>query len=242
MLSERILSVARAYWATHFGLPPEQLFSSPFSIGTHGGELCDYCGAFALFRDGAVTVSIPPDRETSLRRLLSQCAADCRPASFAAALESVATMVIGPAYIGYAETVAPPTHPAREAGPDDAAALQSLQQSCSPTEWEHGGSPIEHPASGVFLDAQLVALAGYEIWGGSIAHISVITHPGFRRRGFGRSAVAHLAERVIRRGLLPQYRTLESNRASIRVAESLGFQPYASSMAVWLRRPNTSDS
>jgi hypothetical protein len=31
---------------------------------------------------------------------------------------------------------------------------------------------------------QLVALAGFEVWRGTIAHISAITHLAFRRRGF----------------------------------------------------------
>jgi predicted GNAT family acetyltransferase len=95
---------------------------------------------------------------------------------------------------------------------------------------------MEHSCSGVFMGEQLVAIAGYEAWGGGIAHISVVTHPDFRSQGFGRSAVAHLGERTIRAGLLPQYRTLESNQASIRLAESLGFQRYATSMAVRLNR------
>jgi predicted GNAT family acetyltransferase len=80
----------------------------------------------------------------------------------------------------------------------------------------------------------LAVVAGYEVWGGSIAHISVIVRPGFRGRGFARAAVAHVAARAVEAGLLPQYRTLESNRASIRIAKSLGFEPYAQSMAIRL--------
>jgi predicted GNAT family acetyltransferase len=99
-------------------------------------------------------------------------------------------------------------------------------------EWEHGGSPIEHPCSGVFVRDQLASLAGYEIWSGGIAHISIVTHPEFRGDGYGRSAVAHLMERVIGAGLLPQYRTLEANGASMRLAEALGFQRYAVTVAV----------
>jgi predicted GNAT family acetyltransferase len=97
-----------------------------------------------------------------------------------------------------------------------------------------GGLVGECPASGVFAGGDLVALAGYEVLGSTIAHISVITHPAFRGRGFGRSTVSHLARVALAAGLVPQYRTLESNRASIRVAESLGFVHYASSVAVRL--------
>jgi GNAT superfamily N-acetyltransferase len=158
------------------------------------------------------------------------------PYSFASALSSVSSAVIGPAYIGYAEAAPWPAHPARALGLDDAAALAALQQSCDATEWEHGGSSIEHPCSAVFVGERIASLAGYKVWGGTIAHISVVTHPDFRRHFFGRSVVAHLAGRAIAAGLLPQYRTLQSNRASIRVAELLGFHSYATSMAVRLNR------
>jgi predicted GNAT family acetyltransferase len=69
-----------------------------------------------------------------------------------------------------------------------------------------------------------------------IAHISIITHPDHRGLSLGRSAVAHLAGRAIAAGLLPQYRTLESNQASMRVAELLGFRSYATSVSIRLNR------
>lgn len=236
MLNERTASIANTYWAIHLGCSPDELFAEPLRIVTHGAELADYCGVFALFRCGGVTASIPPDRADTLRALLSSLPHGCSPDSVASALSPVSSAVIGPAYIGYAEAASQPAHPARALGPDDAAALHALRQSCDATEWEHGGSAIAHPCSAVFAGGRVAALAGYEVWGGTIAHIAVVTHPDFRRRGFGRSAVAHIAGRAIAAGLLPQYRTLQSNRASIRVADLLGFQSYATSMAVRLNR------
>jgi hypothetical protein len=46
--------------------------------------------------------------------------------------------------------------------------------------------------------------------------------------------VAHLAGVASAEGLIPQYRTLDANIASIRIAESLGFEGYATSVAVRL--------
>jgi len=234
MPSENTVAIANAYWAAHFGCLPEELFAKPFLVITHGADLADYCGAFALFRGDAAIASIPSDRAAVLRTLLSGLSDGCSAGGFASALSPVASKVIGPAYVGYAATVAPPTYAARALGHGEITAVRELQQSCDPFEWEHGGGSVESPSSGVFIDGQLVSLASYEVWGGTIAHISVITRRDFRNRGFGRSTVAHVAERAIRAGLLPQYRTLESNQASIRVAESLGFQYFATSMAVRL--------
>lgn len=235
MLNQWAVSIANAYWSVHFGCPTEELFAEPFRTLTHGDKLADYRGAWALLRNRSVMISIPPDGSETLQSLLSAVSRGCSPESFAAALQSISAAVIGPAYIGYAAIVSGPVHPARALGPGDDAALGTLQRSCDPIEWEHGGSSIEQPSSGVFCGGQLVAVAGYEMWGRTIAHISVVTHPEFRGRGLGRSAVAHLASRATAAGLLPQYRTLESNRPSLRVADSLGFQRYATSIAVRLK-------
>ncbi len=239
MLNERTLSIATANWAGHFGCPVEELFAEPFRVVIHGAELADYSGVFALFRGGCVIVSMPPDRVGEVQPLLAALPRGCAPDGLAAALCSVASAVIGPAYIGYAAAgskLERSTHAARALGPEDVAAVDALEEACDPTEWEHGGSAIGHPCSGVFVEGQIAALAGYEVWGGTIAHISVVTHPGFRGRGFGGSVVAHVAKRAIVAGLVPQYRTLQSNVASIRVAERLGFEGYAVSLAVRLGR------
>jgi GNAT superfamily N-acetyltransferase len=233
--NERTISQATSYWASHLGCSAESLFAQPLHIVTHGADLADYDGIFALFRSGGATVSFPPDRIESLRRLLPS--PPVTPDGFAGTFGGSSFTVIGPAYIGYAEVVRPPSHPVRSLTEHDASAARALRAACPETEWEHGGSVVgEHPSSGVFVGSELVALAGYEVWGDAIAHISVITHPTFRGRGFGHSAVSHLASTALAVGFVPQYRTLESNRASIRIAEFLGFTYYATSVAVRLNR------
>ena len=235
MQYERTIFQATSYWASHFGCSAESLFAQPLHIVTHGADLADYHGIFALFRSGAAAVSFPPGCVKSLRHLLP--IVPVTPDRFADAFVGSSFTVIGPAYIGYAEAVHPSPHPVRSLTEHDISAARALRAACTETEWEHGGSlGGEHPSSGVFVGSKLVALAGYEVWGGAIAHISVITHPASRGRGFGRSAVAHVASTALVAGLIPQYRTLESNRASIRIAESLGFIHYASSVAVRLNR------
>jgi GNAT superfamily N-acetyltransferase len=235
MLNEHIISQVTGYWASHLGCPTEVLFAEPLHIITHGVELADYSGIFALFRGGAATVSFPPCCIESFDQLMP--AQPATPASFADAFGASGYVVVGPAYIGYAEDVRSPSHPVRSLTLHDASAVSALRTACTETEWEHGGSLVgEQSSSGVFVGGQLVALAGYEVWAGVVAHISVITHPDFRTRGFGRSAVAHIAERALSAGLIPQYRTLESNFASIGVADSLGFCHYATSVAVRLNR------
>lgn len=229
-----MFSIADRYWEGHLNCPTDELFSRQLNVVTHGEELQGYNGALGLFRDGGATISIPPDRAEELGRLLGGLVNGCTPEQFAAALAPVAALVLGPAYLGYTTDIRGDDSMARGLGDDDAAAVERLREACGEEEWDHGGSSLEVPCSGVFCDGQLVALAGYETWGGTIAHLYIVTHPGFRGRGFGRGAVAHLARRALADGLLAQYRTLDSNSPSIRIAEALGFQRYATSMAVRL--------
>ena len=227
-----MLSIADRYWAGHLNCPPDELFSRPLNVVTHGEELQGYSGALGLSRDGAATISVPPDREEELRELLGGLEDGCAPEQFAAALAPVAAMVLGPAYLGYATEIRDDDSLARALSDDDAGAVERLREACGEEEWDHGGSSLEVPCSGVFCDGQLVALAGYETWGGTIAHLYIVTHPGYRGLGFGKGAVAHIARRALADGLLAQYRTLDSNTPSIHIAEALGFQRYATSMAV----------
>jgi GNAT superfamily N-acetyltransferase len=213
---------------------PDELFSRPLNVVTHGEELQGYNGALALFRDGTATVSVPPGRVEELRGLLAGLENGCTPEQFATALAPVAALVLGPAYLGYTTDIHGDDSMARSLSDEDAAAVESLREACGEEEWDHGGSSLDDPCSGVFCDGQLATLAGYETWGGAIAHLCIVTHPGYRGRGFGKNAVAHLARRAQAGGLLPQYRTLDANTPSIRIAEALGFHRYATSMAVRL--------
>jgi GNAT superfamily N-acetyltransferase len=151
--------------------------------------------------------------------------------------------IIRPAFIGYADgatfrALAPNT--ARLLGAGDAARVAELRAECGAVEWEHGGSELgQSPAAGVYISERLVALAGYKVWGGGIAHISVITHPRYRGKGYAAAAVSALTATVLAQGLVPPYRTLESNATSMHVAHRLGFVRYGVSIAVCLRQPTT---
>ncbi len=229
-----MFSTADRYWAGHLGCLPGELFSRPFRVVTHGEELRGYRGVLALFRGETAIASVPPDREGELLGLLAGLENGSTPEPFAAALAPVASLVLGPAFLGYTTDIRGSDSPARALSHDDASAVENLRDACGEQDWDHGGSSPDWPCSGVFHGGQLVALSGYEIWGGTIAHLCIVTHPAFRGRGFGKPAVAHLARRALAAGLLPQYRTLEANTPSVRIAEALGFQRYATSMAVRL--------
>ncbi len=150
-----VTAIATRYWAGHFGCAEKELFSQPLRIVSHRKDLVGYHGIFALFRGSTSIVSVPPEWEAVIRRQLSAQKGLVSPLVMAAMLADVAGLIIGPAAIGYASAVSPPTHPVRELGPNDSEAREALQQACTPQEWEHGGGSEEDPASGFLSMASL---------------------------------------------------------------------------------------
>lgn len=68
-----------------------------------------------------------------------------------------------------------------------------------------------------------VAGAGYDIWAGILAHLTVLTAPEFRRRGYSRRISAIAVEDALAAGLVPQWRARTDNTASHKTAVGLGF-------------------
>jgi ribosomal protein S18 acetylase RimI-like enzyme len=224
------------YWAGHLGCSVEELSDETPRIIRHGAELAGYGGILAFFRGGAPIVSVPAGSFDTLRELLEVPPHSTiqAPVRLAAVLSRGSDHVIGPAFLGYTdyEHLTATKGGARLLGAEDQPAARSLRDACGKVEWEHGGSLVgQQSTAGVFVEGRLAALAGYEVWGGSIAHLSVITHPDFRSRRVGRKAVGCLARHALSIGLVPQYRTLDANAASIRVAEALGFVRLATTIA-----------
>jgi ribosomal protein S18 acetylase RimI-like enzyme len=227
-----VTAAAMTFWAADLNTPADRLFAEPWQLLDHGEAHPGFDGAFALARDGAITIGAPTARRAVVGDLLRKAGRPDTLEAIAAALSPLATSVNGPAWIGYAHHRFPAGGIARALGPDDAAARAALKQACSVEEWRHGGSDHGDPAAGVFLADRLVAVAGYTVWGGTIAHIAIATDPHYRGQGHGRAAVAALAAQAQQRGLIPQYRCLEGNLGSMRIASALGFRLFARSIAV----------
>jgi hypothetical protein len=239
-----------AYWAEFFGCDVRTLRPSRTVVLPHAA-LAGYAGVYVMEFGGAPVVSAPLSLAPGLRAAAAALAPGSVrvPALWIAALRS-AGVVVGPAWLGYLSAAAPapagnedPPDVAlvRALGPADVAVVDALRRACSPEEWEHGGSNFARAAVvvGAFVGPELAAAAGYEIWGGRLAHLAVIAHPAHRRGGHAARAVRGLIPRALADGLIPQYRTLEANNASLALARRLSFAQHATSLAVRLREPAT---
>jgi hypothetical protein len=238
MLSPGTVEAVETYWASFFGCSRDTFHSGSCCVVSHGPALADYHGIFIFVRGGSRVVSLPPNfapqEGTSVESWTIATARDRR--GLARRLGVAECAVIGPAMLSYAEagSLRRVSASARMLTEADANAVTGLREVCPALEWEHGGCGAGAVMGGVFEGGKLVALAGYEVWGGVIAQIAAITHPAFRNRGLGQDAVSTIALHATNSCLVPQYRTLESNIPSMAVAASGGSVPLAATTAIRL--------
>jgi GNAT superfamily N-acetyltransferase len=243
VLSPGARATADTYWARFLGITPDRLRPAEPLVVPHAAELADYSGVYLhAFDDAPPVISLPPSLLASDGERIAEAARGewSDGGRWAALFGAAFDRAIGPAAVRYAdrETFRPlATDGVRLLGADDVEAVDALRRACTPTEWDHGGSEIGRDRmAGAFADGMLAAVAGYEVWGETIAHLAIATHPDHRGRGLGAAAVSRIAAEALDRGLLAQYRALEENTPSLAIAERLGFRPHSRSLAIRLAR------
>ena len=78
----------------------------------------------------------------------------------------------------------------------------------------------------------MVAVARYRPAWEEAVSIGVVTHPAYRGRGYGRAVVS--TAQGLEAGFIVLYQTLLANAPSVALATGLGYQPYATHLAVRL--------
>jgi GNAT superfamily N-acetyltransferase len=221
------------YWATEMGVV------SPLQPA--GSVVCCtiqniYSGVQLLIRNERLLVACPPNRAGFVTAHVKDLPPDkvFSVEFIKGLLTPKVERVIGPAHLAYADgsTFRPSRSTScRMLTPGDTEILQEFAATLSQAEVEQSGfNTSDVPAFGAFADGVLCAAASYQIWETRIAHIIVATRPTHRRRGHARAAVTALAEHALARNLVLQWRALASNEHSSKLAESLGFQPYGSTI------------
>jgi len=240
---ELVLSVEASrridqYWADQLGISPGLLHSQELIVAPLPESSDAYCSVF--HHQAFTCIRVPPPSYEYLHPIISpkDRPSLLTPAWWERALATTPHRAVGPAYLGYAgaEQLRPDVrHPARLLTPDDVAALAAFARGVGPLAWEHSGLGHEQqPIAGCWEDGRLVAAAGYRVWGGTLAHIGVTTHPAYRGGGYGRSVVSAIGLHALERDYVLQYRTLCSNTPSLAIAAALGFEAYATTLFIAL--------
>jgi GNAT superfamily N-acetyltransferase len=139
---------------------------------------------------------------------------------------------VGPARLAYLERALEPPEGVVELPAARDAALAQLRAAVSDEEWRHANlEAAEPPLFACAHDGSLAAASGFQRLLGRVAHVGVVTDPRARGRGLGRRVVQAAAARACGLGLLVQYQTLAANAPALRIAESLGFVPFATTLS-----------
>ncbi|HEY1785011.1 MAG TPA: GNAT family N-acetyltransferase [Pirellulales bacterium] len=239
MIDAVVRSRIERFWAGEFGCSIAALETPGLRVLVRA----DPDSAF-VFRRGDCCIWHVPERFRAAvaRSLAGQDSVErvFQPAFIAALFGSAVQVILGPCPIAYfPETklqLVASLPECRRLTEGDRAAVELLAADCGPVDWDHGGVEFDGHRSvfGCFADGRLVSAASYEIWGAAIAHVGVATAPAYRGRGFATSVATAATIDALRRGLVPQWRTLESNFASIRVGEAIGYVPFAAHFVVRL--------
>lgn len=228
---------AGEYWGSFFGLPPQELAHPGLRVVPHAG-LGDYPGAWIFWRGDTVLLSAPEELVPDLQAATAKEAA-CAPAELSRHFRACTERLIGPAYQGFLDPIwFRPSEDSAAAPllPGDPR-LQALCTACDPQEWSHAGidSGRPEPCFGYRLGDRLVAAAQNAYWAEATVSPGLIVHPDYRGRGYGKAVLSAVVSDALRQDHLVLYQTLSSNTPAIRAAESLGFRPYATHLAIRFR-------
>jgi len=113
----------------------------------------------------------------------------------------------------------------------DDPALEGLQAACTPEEWEYSGVNLgADEAFGCFAGEVLAAAGRLHDLRGHVFSVGVLTHPNYRGQGYGTAVASAMTDYGIDAGGVMYYRALLSNQASVRIARSLGYQEYCTTL------------
>jgi GNAT superfamily N-acetyltransferase len=243
MTTTASLQAVVAFWAAHLGCSEVHLAQPSTSVVRNGPDLASFRGATVMFRPPACVLAVPADwYDPVASRVGHRPPAEVFDVMLLRQVFGTAVdQVIGPAWLGYADASdfrPAPTMGTRLLTDQDLAALERLAAACGPTAWEHSGiDPARPPVFGCF-DGEVLAAAGMlERWGDRLLQVGIVTHPDYRGRGYGKAVVSAMAAHGLATGGVLQYRTLQANLASVGIAQALGFQRFARTLAVRLIPP-----
>jgi GNAT superfamily N-acetyltransferase len=237
------LQAVAAFWAAHLGCGEVQLAQPCTSVVRAGPDLASYRGATVVFRPPACVLAVPADwYEPVAGRIGQRPPAEVFDVTLLRDVFGTAVdQVIGPAWLGYADAsdLRPaPTLGTRLLTDQDLPQLELLAAACGPLAWEHSGiDPARAPVFGRFAGDMLAAAGMLERWGDRLLQVGIVTHPGYRGRGYGKAVVSAMSAYGLATGGVMQYRTLQANLPSVGIARALGFQRFALTLAVRLTPP-----
>lgn len=229
-----------AYWARFLGVQPADWTTPGISFRSHQG-LSGFQGLWCFGRRDRVVVSAPlawlPHIESlwagwDRARLMDKDAV-------VASLGSDCERSIGPVFQGcldprsFRDIEAPQV---RVVAASDQLGIERFRGQCGTDAWSTSGLTDVGTLAYVYTDgAKITAMGGLREKPDGVGDLCVLTHPQFRGEGRGAAVVSAVTRDALPSRHIVLYQTLESNRAAVKLALSLGFARYGNHLAVRLK-------
>jgi len=218
-----------AWWRELFDVG-DQLWSSVTVLHPHG-HLGDYEGWYVAWRGTGVHISAPssavPDEVASLA---GSAASDLvSPEFWQSFAHQRGLGVIGPSTHYYLDVDPGPAPSVREVAP---AELRALGGQVDVADWWECGfdESLDEPDAVAFATAGGGAVL--RELAGAPRNVTLLVVPEARGRGVGTELGRAAASYAVRHHGYARWRSATTNIASVRTAERLGFEPYATQLAV----------
>lgn len=227
------------FWADYLGTDPADWDTIGVSVLPHVG-LRGYSGLWCFRRNRRAVVSAPAAWVPRLTEMIVERTHDddlMQDTFWARVLQHDFERAIGPAFQGCLDPAKfkhKPNNLVRPVDDADGLAVEEFRTACGP-EWNMPDN-ADLWRYAFFEEGVITAMAGYRSWSDIAGDPCVITRPDARSGGRGAGVTAAVVAEALRNGKLLLYQTLESNQPAIRIALSLGYDQYASHLAVRLRR------
>ncbi|MFE9423279.1 GNAT family N-acetyltransferase [Kitasatospora sp. NPDC006697] len=230
MSDDQIVARARRMWVELLGGAARFSDGEVTPVLAQGAALAPWGWAGVVEVAGSVIASAPDER---VARMVREGLAKAGVAELGAVFPEA--RVLGPVALAYLDEAefrpVAAGEWAVEQLPGSDPALRRLEEAAGEDDTQEAGLfEIGSPAFVVRVDGEVVAAAGYQVWAGRGAHLSVLTAPAWRGRGLvrvtGTAATAH----ALGAGLLPQWRARVP--ASRRAAVALGYREIGSQLAI----------
>ena len=145
--------------------------------------------------------------------------------------------LMGPAALGYADAATATlvlSAGVSQSTLDEPAVERLLARVSADELMESGVGYVTSPMFVLKDDGRPVAVAGYRVWAGRFAHLSLLTDPERRGEGLGRKAASAAAAHALGEGLVLQWRARPVDSRA--VGRALGFVELGTQVSVRLDR------
>ena len=146
--------------------------------------------------------------------------------------------VVGPAFQGFvtSDLFRRPQSSAEHHTSDLETVVSELKPRCREGDWDASGLAKTTGSLAVAVSqSEVVGAAGLRERTVGVVDPCVLIRADQRGLGLGRDLVGQVTEAALTRGDLVLYQTLMSNSAAVTIARALGFEQYATSVAMRLR-------